>query len=258
MQSKETNKLKTVLNELTQIEDIQTLYTMYNNKDYSIYSESELIAEWERRKAIKDAAEAKKLTTVDKLTFITANDPEYFKYDIDSMFQKSFDKALTRALPYTHFSDGHNYKLKTFRIDYEKTISANAASFEQFVISCGITIPDFKLYYYCHSLLDSYYFRQSDEGKSDQYSMSSNGYNVLAQFIMFLVDGAYCKDYTEANKFLDEQKISYSTQSTYAYTYGNISVKRFANGRLDIKGLTETQKYTIKKVFDIHQTLRNK
>lgn len=240
----------------------------YSKKDYSTYTESELETELQRREEVRKAEEAKILTPSQQLQFILRNDPDNEKYNIEKIFQDSFCRALSKALSYTYFSNGTNYLLTKYRVDYTKTIKQEVTRFEDYVKNdLHLSIADFTLYYYCKSPLRTYWLRYSENNAAAKaakdtlyFSMSADGYTDLANLIIFLVDRKYMPDYKQTNDFLDSQvpKICYSNKASYKYTYGNITVQRFANGRLDIKGMTADQIALLNKLFALHEQLKNK
>lgn len=257
-------ELDKVLNELIQIEDTLYLLRLQHNEEYTHYSAAEIETEMERRYAIKAAEDAKILTPTQQLQFILKNDPDNEKYDIEKIFHSSFCRALSKALPYTHFSRDTNYLFTKYGVDYTNTVKQEATRFEKYVTdTLKLSIADFTLYYYCSSMHRTYWLRYSNElqPKKDylHFSMSADGYTDLAHLVMYLVDQKYLPTYKETNEFLDAQvpKICYSNKSAYQYTYGNITVKRFANGRIDIKGMTTDQKAILDKLFALHEKLKN-
>lgn len=239
----------------------------YNDKDFSTYTESEIEGELERRRVKREMLEAKILTPSQQLQFILKNDPDNEKYDIEKIFQSSFCRALSKQLPYTHFSNGTNYLFTKYRVDYTNTVKQEATRFEAYITSTmKLSIADFTLYYYCKSPMRTYWLRYSEDNAPAKpakdtlyFSMSADGYTDLCHLVMYLVDRKYLPTYKETNDFLDQQvpKICYSNKTAYQYTYGNITVKRFANGRLDIKGMTADQVTLLNKLFALHEKLRN-
>lgn len=239
-----------------QDENIISLRKMFNNNDYTVYSKEQMEKEWERRALLREEEEKKKLTTEQKLKFILANDPEYNRYDIDKIYQSNFCNALNKKLSYTHFSNGCNYLFNRYKVNFENTIAQEVARFEKFIVEdMRISIDDFKLYYYLKGLFISHSFRKREN--ANEYRASGHYNNYLCELIQFLDGGKYENDLKAANDFLDSHKINYATGS-YSYTIGNITVKTFLNGRVDIKGLNSKQQKTINLLFNIHDKVKNR
>jgi len=241
-----------------QAETTRNLSIMWSANDYTKYNKKELETEWVRRQVITERKKAKEITIIQQLQFIINNNPEHEKHDIEKIYKSIFCKALSNAIPYTHFSNDCNYLLTSYKVNYQNTIKAEVNRFEGYIKSLGITIGDFGLYYYCHNLFESYYLKlKEDTDKVMQFSVGEKSLMETCQLIMYLVDKNFNENYEQCNKFLDVQNVAYS-QAAYNYKYGNIEVKKFANGRLDLKGLTKDQKEIINKLFKLHEILRNK
>lgn len=208
-----------------------------------------VLDEFARRRALEPVYP----TIETQLAFISVNNPTHEQYKIKEIFESCFDKALSNALPYTYFSHGCNYLLKGFKVNYFVSIADNVKAFEAYVIELGVTIADFKLFFFTHTLFTYYYFRPLDNGKAKE-----GEYTNLAQFLLCLNNGSMTRDFKEANDFLDAAKVTYNNKNSYEYKMGNLSVKRFNNGRIDIKGLTPVQESVITRCLAIHTTLRNK
>ena len=231
------------------------LLTLLRTSEVGSLEYEDIAKEFQRRKDL----EPKPLTVLQQLTFITANDPGHEKYKIEEVFKSCFDKALSRLLPYTHFSNGCNYLLTKWKVDYCLPLAENAKNFEAYVTgTIGLSIEDFTLYYYNKSLFNYYYFRpNTDINKPGVFQAREREYSDLGKLVMYLVNGTFenrdtCKP---VNDLMDSLKIGYNT-STYEYKYGNISVKRFMNGRIDLKGLAEAQTAIINKCLEIHEKIR--
>lgn len=235
------------------LENIQELRRMYNGKDYSVYTQAEMETEWERREQVANDLKAKELTTVQKLAFITKNDPENEKYDIDTLFRKSFDHALSKHAKITSFSNGANYVFPKFKVCYTDSVADNYKTFLQFLKDRDILPANFAIYH-CHcSLFGHYYFRPNKDAIADQFN--GGDLQTLLHFIQYLVMGKLAKDYKETNEFMAEQKLLYNA-AQYQYTFGSISVKRFANGRIDIKGLSVKQWQVIHSMLEINDKVQ--
>jgi hypothetical protein len=212
--------------------------------------------EFARRESLKPVYPS----IMDQLAFIIANDPENEQYKIKEVFESCFDKALSKVAGST-FSHGRHYLLKNLTVDYHipkqagmTAIEVNVDNFKKYLSRLTIPESDFSIFMNHHLLFTSYYFRPGEKGN---YEMKSEGYSSLCHLVQYLVDGIARDTYKETNDFLGSQKIGYSQQSEYQYTYGNITVKKFKNGRVDLKGITSDQQTTIDKLFAIKEKIKN-
>lgn len=226
-----SNKMQTVLNELIQIETRQNLAKMYRNDDFTTYSKEEIENEFKRREDLKP----KPLTIEQQLAFICANNPEHEKYKIEEVFQSCFDKALSKLSTF-HFSKGTNYIFTKYRVVYTNTLEMEVKRFAEYLLTQDISLEDFAMYEAHNRTFGTYHLRPDSGNTVDRFVGGSDA-TTLCHFIQYLATGQISDNYEVTNNFMKEHNISYNA-GAYNYTIGHITVKKFANGRLDIKGLT--------------------
>jgi len=183
------------------------------------------------------------LTTIEQLQFIIEHDSKYSEYDIQAIFKKHFDKAISKELVYVYIDNGKCPYLPKFEVNYNKSLEHNINALREILQSKNVPMSDFEVFCTHGSLFKELWFNRSDV--KDQFKMSGQcSLSNLVHFIQYLVTGKLEQDYKLTNTFMSENNLPYSAYA-YSYTIANISVKRFANGRLDIKGLTDKQNKTI-------------
>lgn len=95
---------------------------------------------------------------------------------------------------------------------------------------------DFKAYNQLNSIITSYYLRHQ---KGNSYTVSSmEGYFLpsLMIFLDYITKGKIAHDLAAVHKWLEDndlKKAIYSTQ--FAFEYNGVQIKKFKNGRLDLK-----------------------
>ncbi len=194
--------------------------------------------------------------------FISENIDFLDEFELEKVFKKIYVKVFRNK---TNFYLNEHGKLEgieilvkkkdyssreSWGVNFDKTIDENIQLLRNQLTEYGITWIEFKDYEEVRFLWSSYYFRRTEKS----FSMAANGVSSLVYFLRYLVNGKPDDNLKEANEFLEERKISYN-QGNYEYAIGNLKVKSFINGRLDIKGLTEEQERIIDRFAEIYKKL---
>lgn len=156
-----------------------------------------------------------------------------------------FDAVIVRVKKGDSYSSD-----QPWAIDFSQHVVENIKALKQVLKDRGVTWDEFFTYYNTRSLVNSYHFRRTDKS----FSYSRNGNSAFVYFLRWLVNGTYDENWKEANDFLEERKISYNA-GRFEFEIGNIKVKSFENGRLDLKGLTPDQEKKIDRYLEIHKAV---
>lgn len=102
------------------------------------------------------------------------------------------------------------------------------------------------------ALFTHYYFRPATQGKKhsdNKYSLRDNGESMLFFVLDYVINGNLEEDYGRANTMLDKLKRNDGFMRTIRMgewnkvpELNNIEIKWYANGNVEIKGLTEDHK----------------
>ncbi len=190
------------------------------------------------------------LTKDQKLAFVVDNAKQVTDYDVNPLFYRVYNGVLTNVLG-CYVDNGSNvvevHSNFRYRVNYNISIEANVTAFNKMLQDRNMSGFELKLYMNTRSLLHSSYFRKSETNKGG-YSIYGEGNKDLLFALRYVRSGILDDDYQPTNALADELGIKYNS-GAYAYTIGNISVKRFQNGRLDIKGMTDEQQNRLDKIF---------
>jgi len=140
---------------------------------------------------------------------------------------KSPDHALTYSNPDPDELLGHTIK------GLEKTYGTNWRD-------------DLRLFQDTEALFSSYYFRKEKQG---QYAMRSGGESILGYVLDYIVNGVRPENYARTHQTWEEKHPQYGgTRSKLSVVgthtsdlFPGMSIRVYANGRIDIKGLTAEQ-----------------
>ncbi len=169
--------------------------------------------------------------------------------DLRPIYNRVYNSLLSEIIG--HYVDNstntvHVHNNFKYHVDTELTLEQNKAKFDKMLKDRNMTVGELKLYQKVCSLFHSYYFQKRD----NTFYIVADGTQNLAYFLRFLVSGEWDQNYIPATNFLNDNNINYNTIA-YSYELGNLKVKRFQNGRLDIKGLTAEQTLIMDNVFNI-------
>lgn len=185
------------------------------------------------------------------------------EYDLEDLFMKLFAKAFNKEtglyvedkgkFPYvTIFKKVRDYGTnEAWSINFSLSVPDNIEVLKKLLKERGVSWTEFIVYYHTNDLVSSYHFRKSAPKK---FSYSRNGNSAFVYFLRWLVNGKYDENYEQANDFLKEKGISYN-QGNFEFEIGNIKVKSFMNGRLDINGLTPDQEKKTDRYLEIHKAV---
>lgn len=187
------------------------------------------------------------------------------EYDLRDLFQKLFAKAFNHATGLYVDEKGRlsGFTIRVKKKDYSTSeawslnfnldVNENIQMLTQDLEAKGITLDEFKAYYEIKSVFTSYYFRRNEKS----FSMSHSGNSSLIYFLRFLVNGKADDDLKESHDLMEEKKIRYD-QGNYELQIGNIKIKSFLNGRIDLKGLTPMQENMINRFYDIYEIVTDR
>lgn len=206
-------------------------------------------------------------TTIDHnqhmTNFVVSNLKMLDSYDLEKIYKDLFNKKARKQIG-VYFNDrGETEKLRlskkcdgyftsvNFALNYYESIEANEAQLSDELMKKGVTLEEFKNYDDFSYVFSSCYLRKDGE----HYTISNeHSANSLINFMRFVVNGHTDENMKEANEFCDKNGLRYDSHA-YEVTLENITLKKFKNGRLDIKGLTEAQEQTINRYLEVKKLL---
>lgn len=197
--------------------------------------------------------------------FVVSNLKMLDSYDLEKIYKDLFnkkarkqigiyfnDKGETEKLRLSKKCDGY-YTTGNFALNYYEPIEANESRLSDELMKRGVTLDEFKNYDDFNYLFSSCYLRKDGE----HYIISNeHSVNSLINFMRFIVNGHRDENLKEANEFCDKNGLRYDSHA-YEVTLENITLKKFKNGRLDIKGMTAEQEATLNRYFEIKKALTN-
>lgn len=186
-------------------------------------------------------------TYKEKAQFILENIHPYMESSLEKCFKKTFDLALRKATGF-HFDDGKQYTFNNFLVRYDKSIEENKTRFDKLLELYGIGNREFKIYERLNLIRDG---RLQPRDKN--YWNGGNDNSGLIEILMYLTEDKTYEDRALANKILDDNKISYN--QIFEMTIGNITIKTFLNGRVDLKGITADQQTKLNRLFEINKSI---
>lgn len=186
-----------------------------------------------------------------KLTFINAN-YKNLAYDslLDDLYQETFKYTFLKETG-VYVNQDNIVAGTKFKIDYEKSVPQNVKAFESYLKTLGVTVEEFKLFKNASHLYRDYFFRKNE----NHYTTSGTANSAVIHFVKFLVNGYFDDDLALTHELMDQSGIKYNT-GAWKLELGNVTIKAYMNGRLDLKGLTESQQKIIDSLFEIQRKLK--
>ena len=176
------------------------------------------------------------------LDYINA-DPEISSYDIEKVFQKSYERLFKKATGfYADHSAIYGINNRCFKMDYNVNIEMNVKEFHKLLEDKKISLEEFTLYYH-NSLLAGKIYGNRETG----FSTSGNIVDYLVFFLRHIKNGKPEESFKETHEYMKENGLSYDDEK-FKFKIGTCTVERFKNGTLKIT--YETTKVNHEKVID--------
>lgn len=208
----------------------------------------------------------KKLTEKEALLKMTQHLQQYDLYDL---LPKLYARHLTEKTG-VHFSeDGKLYGTNFSASPDKNGLKHVTVDPDQLAEKCIDNLiktygenyrEDLKIFQDTRTLFDSYHFRIE---KAGQYTMRAEyGGSMLAYVLEYVINGILHPDLSFTN-----QAWTYKTQyggngnkldtvgTHTSDVYPNVTIKRYQNGRADIKGLTAQQYDKIQELYDLYERI---
>lgn len=121
---------------------------------------------------------------------------------------------------------------------------------------------DLRLFQDTEALFSSYFFRKEKQG---QYTMRSGGASILGYVLDYVVNGVRPENYARTHETWEERRPQYGGTHNRLSVVGthtsdlfpNMSVRVYANGRIDIKGLTAEQYAKLDALQELYTRIKN-
>lgn len=194
------------------------------------------------------------------LEFILANSPEAKKYDIEPIFRDAYAyaSALGKILKVTF--RGHsqyevvNYYFESYQVNVNMPVETEAQRFKDWIASHGVTWDDYIFYYHHYALFKQEYF--SRNGKLDTFTAHElRNPNLITLILELTGQKTDYNSLEQENNLLEEKGIDYKAIFS-DLQIGNLTIKTYLNGRIDIKGLTAEQNAMIDKLLMLNEKFK--
>ena len=177
-------------------------------------------------------------------------------YDLEDV-KKKINKSLIEEklnVSYDNEIFGNLLNInKTNVFDLSLDFKENEKRFKLWVNQNFGSQKTFYDYYHCQQIFKWYYFRL--KGENYYCSFGKINFGFFFDFMYFIVKNEKHENLAQGNELADKYRQINSYKNFWKgceiKELNNIYVKFYKNGRIDIKGLTENQKFKIEYLYEL-------